>query len=83
MKYELLLPLQLAHHPIKDSGRDLSLLRAPSISPGKAATDIAHFRELVGKGNFTIKMDFKKHPRGQPLLAQLIQSGRSKGYTAL
>ena len=37
----LLLLLQLAHHPTKDSGRGLSLLWAPSILPGKAATDIA------------------------------------------
>ena len=29
----LLLLLQLAHHPTKDSGRGLSLLRAPSIPP--------------------------------------------------
>ena len=32
------------------------------LHPGKAATDIAHFRELVGKRNFTIVIDFKKHP---------------------
>ena len=78
----LLLLLQLAHHPIKDSGRGLSLLRAPSIPPGKAATDIVHFRELVGKGNLTIRMHFMKYLQSQPLLAQLIQSGRSKGRTA-
>ena len=83
MNLLLLLSLQLAHHPIKDNGRGLSLLRTPSIAPGKAATDIAHFRKYVGKGNSTIKMDFKKHPQGQPLLAQPIQSGRSKGCTAL
>ena len=78
-----LLLLQLAHHPTKDSGRGLTLLRKPSIPPRKDAKDIAHFRELVGRGNFTIKMDFKQHPMGQPLLAQLIQSGRTKGCTAL
>ena len=50
----LLLLLQLSHRPTKDSGKGLSLLRAPSIPPGKAATDVAHFRELVGKGNFTL-----------------------------
>ena len=83
MKVLLLLLLQLAHHPVKDSGRGLSLPRVRSIPPEEAATDIAHFRELVGKGNFTIKMDFKKHPQGQPLLAQLIHSGKSKGCTAL
>ena len=60
----------------------LSPLRAPSIPPGKAATDIVHFREPVEKGNYTIKMDFKKHLQGQHLLAQLIHSGRSKGCTA-
>ena len=56
----LLLLLQLAHYPTKDVGRGLG------IPPGKAATDIAHFRELVGKRNFTINMDFKKHPRASP-----------------
>ena len=61
---QLLLLLQLAHYPTKDSGKGLSLLRAPNIPPGKAATDHVHFRDLVGKGNFTIKMDFKKHPLG-------------------
>ena len=35
-----LLLLKLAQHPAKDSGRGLSFLRAPSIPPGKAATDI-------------------------------------------
>ena len=39
--------LQLAHHPTKDSGKGLSLLRALSIPPGKAETDIAHFREII------------------------------------
>ena len=52
---------QLAHHPTKDSGRGLRLLRASSLPPGKAATDIAHFRELVGKGNFTYIKGFKEH----------------------
>ena len=51
--------LQLAQHLTKNSGRGLSLLRAPSIPPGNAATDIEHFRELVRNGNFTIEMDFK------------------------
>ena len=67
-KLLLLLLLQLAHHPIKDNGRGLSLLRPPSIPPGKAETDIAYSRELVGKGNFSIKMNFKKHPRGAALI---------------
>ena len=31
-----------------------------------AATGIAHFWELVGKGNFTIKMDFKNSHRVSP-----------------
>ena len=43
----LLLLLQLAHHPTKDSGT---------------------IQGICGKGNFTINMDFKKHPQGQPLL---------------
>ena len=79
----LFLLSQFAHHPTKDGGRGFSLLWAPSIAHDKAAIDIAHFRERVEKGNFTIKLDFKKHPEGQPLLAQPIQSGRSKGCTAL
>ena len=40
--------------PTKDIGRGLSLLRAPSITQGKASTDISHFGELVRKRNFTI-----------------------------
>ena len=52
----LLLLLQLAHHPTKYSGRSPSLLPVPNIPRCKAATDIAHFWELVGKGNF---MGFK------------------------
>ena len=79
----LLLLSQLAHHPIKDNGRGRSLLRAPSIPPGKAATDIVDFMELMGKGNITIKIDFKKHRQGRPLRTQLIQSGWSKGCTTL
>ena len=79
----LLLLLQLAHHPTKENGGVISLLRAPTIPPGKAATDIGQFRELLGKGNYTIKMDLKKYPQGQPLFDQLIRSGRSKGCTAL
>ena len=63
---QLLLLLQLAHNPTKDSGRGHSLLRAPSIPPGRAATDIAHFRELVGKGCFIIKMVLNDTHRASP-----------------
>ena len=59
------------------------LATGSNILPFKVETDIVHFRELEGKGSFTIKMDFMKHAKDQPLLAQLIQLGRSKGCTSL
>ena len=54
----LLSSIQLTYHPAKDSGRGLSLLRAPSIPPENGATDIPHYRELMGKGHFTINIGF-------------------------
>ena len=82
INYLLLLLLRLAHHPTKHSGRGISLPCSPCVPLGKAAKDIAHFRKLVGIENFTIKMDFKQHSQGKPLLAELIQSGRRKGCIA-
>ena len=82
--------LQLAHHPTEDNGRGLSLLRTPSTLPGKVATDIARFQELVGKRNFSIKMDFKEHLQNQELFLLLLllqlahhptkDSGRGQNY---
>ena len=42
------------------------MLRVPSVLLGKIAKEITHFRELMEKGNFTIKMDLKNTHMASP-----------------